>query len=43
MEPGLYEKMKDKITTHIKTYEDPQLDEHGHLLKQKKTTRVDED
>ena len=32
MEAGLYEKMKKKIETHIKTYEDPQVDSSGKLV-----------
>lgn len=27
--------MKQRIENHIKTYDEPQLDEHGHLLKTK--------
>lgn len=32
METGLYEKMKKNIETHIKTYDDPELDESGKLI-----------
>lgn len=32
MEAGAYEKIKQNIETHIKTYEDPQLDEHGKII-----------
>jgi hypothetical protein len=32
MEAGAYEKIKQNIETHIKTYDDPQLDEHGKII-----------
>ena len=33
MEPGVFDKMKQKIITHVKTYEEPQIDEHGKLIR----------
>lgn len=41
MEAGLYEKMKQKIEIHIKTYEDPELDENGKLIKKRQKADVD--
>ena len=35
MEAGHFEKMKQKIEMYIKTFEDPVLDEHGHLIKKR--------
>lgn len=35
MEAGLFEKMKQKIELHIKTYEDPVLDESGKLIQKR--------
>jgi dynein light intermediate chain 1, cytosolic len=32
MEPGVYERMKKSIETHIKTYEDPELDANGKRI-----------
>jgi hypothetical protein len=32
MEKGLFEKMKQNIEDHVKTYEDPVLDENGKLI-----------
>ena len=33
MEAGIFDKMKQKIITHVKTYEEPQIDEHGKLIR----------
>ena len=33
MEAGKFDKMKQKIITHVKTYEEPQIDEHGKLIR----------
>lgn len=33
MEPGVFDKMKQKILTLVKTYEEPQIDENGKLLR----------
>ena len=33
MAPGTYERMKEKMVSHWKLYEEPQLDEHGNLIK----------
>lgn len=33
MEPGVYEKLKQKIVNQWKLYEEPQLDEQGNLIK----------
>lgn len=43
MQVGLYEKMKTKLEEHIKTYEDPQVDDNGLLIRKQKTIRADED
>lgn len=32
METGMYEKMKKAVENHIKTYEDPELDDNGKLI-----------
>lgn len=32
MEAGLYEKSKETVELHIKTYEDPKLDENGRVV-----------
>lgn len=42
MEAGLYEKMKQKMEMHIKTYEDPEVDVNGKIIiKKRQTTDVD--
>ena len=33
MEPGVYEKLKQKIVNQWKLYEEPQLDDQGNLIK----------
>lgn len=33
MEVGVFDKMKQKILTHVKTYEIPQIDENGKLIR----------
>ena len=44
MEAGSFEKMKQKIENHIKTYEDPILDENGKVVpKRQEAPAVDSD
>jgi hypothetical protein len=44
MEAGSFEKMKQKIENHIKTYEDPILDDNGKVVaKRQETTAVGSD
>lgn len=44
MEAGLYEKIKQRVETHIKTYEDPELDANGKpVIKAKKPEKTDDD
>ena len=36
MEPGSFEKLKQKLEMSIKTYEEPDVDENGKLIKKRK-------
>ena len=36
MEDGMLKKMQNKIVAHWKTYEEPQLDDQGYLIKKRK-------
>ena len=36
MEPGAFEKLKQKLEMSIKTYEEPDVDENGKLIKKRK-------
>ena len=41
MEPGVFDKMKQKMLTLVKTYEEPQIDENGKLIRKgRKETAV---
>ena len=42
MSEGTFEKMKQKIQRIAQTYEEPQLDEHGNLIKTTKEIGKDE-
>ena len=43
MPPGVYEKMKTKIENQWKTFEEPELDDHGNLIKKLKVEKVTKD
>lgn len=44
METGMYEKMKKAMENHIKTYEDPELDDNGKLIvKTRPVEKTEED
>lgn len=40
MEPGAYEKLKQKLEMSIKTYEEPDVDENGKLIKKRKEEKA---
>lgn len=41
MADGMLKKMQNKIVAHWKMYEEPQLDEQGHLIKKRKIESKD--
>lgn len=43
MEAGSFDKMKQKIEMHIKTYEDPIMDENGKVMAKRETKEVGSD
>jgi len=40
MEPGAFEKLKQKLEMFIKTYEEPDVDENGKLIKKRKEEKA---